>query len=161
MVEPVDEGALFLAWCRGNRDAADMIAALFEASHFADDIVDGDSKDVLGDMTRMWVTLFGRVFSNRFYIAHAERFAGAIVAATVDWHLATSWQGSEDQIKRIYSYVLRETLEHVVVIAASIVDGPDHAINVRRQVMAAFHLGKQQEDVDAYHREAAHGLGRE
>lgn len=150
----IDEGAMFLAWCRGNREAADMIAALFEASHYADDIVDGDSKDVCLDMTRLLTTLFSRVFTNKFFLANAERFSGAIIAATVDWNLSTEWQKSPDELKQTYAYVLRETLEHVVVIAADLVDGPDHAMTVRRQVMALYHTGRDRETVKGFVREA-------
>lgn len=151
--EQIDEGAMFLAWCLGNRDAAEMIGALFEASHYADDIVDGDSTDVCRDMTRLLVTLFSRVVTNRFYMAHAERFAGAIVAATVDWNLSSEWQKSDDEIKQVYAYVLRETLEHVVVIAADLLGGSDHAMNVRRAVMVQYHLGKHRETVADFVRE--------
>lgn len=156
----IDEGALFLAWMRGNRDAADMVAALFEASHYADDIVDGDSKDVCRDMTLLLATLFSRVVTNRFFLANAERFSGAIVAATIDWNLSTEWQGSADEVKNIYAYVLRETLEHVIIIAADILDGPEHAMQVRRQIMAAYHLGREREDPRTFAREAKNGLGR-
>lgn len=150
-----DEGALILAWCRGNRDAANMIAALFEASHLADDVVDGDSRDVCADMTRLLATLFSRVMTNRFFLAHAERISGSVIAAAVDWNLSTEWQTSTDEVKRTYSYVLRETLEHIIVIVADLVDGPEHAMAVRRQIMGAYHLGKQREELADFAREHA------
>lgn len=154
-----EEAALFVRWCRGNEYAADFLAALFAASHAADDIIDGDSADPCADMARVWALFFGRIMPNPFFMAHAARFAGAIVPAVHDWRLSTAWQGERDEIKRLYAYVLRETLEHAVVVAADILGGPDHAYAVRLELMARYHTKREREPLDQWMRECD-GLGR-
>jgi hypothetical protein len=153
LITPEEQAALIHKWCRGNAMAADFIAVLFEASHLADDIVDGDSEDVCADMTTVWQLFFGRLMPNPFFLQHAERFAGAIVPAVVDWRLATAWQGDKDEIKRLYAYVLRETLEHAAVVAADIVGGANWAFEVRRELSTVCHIEQGREPLSQWLKE--------
>lgn len=134
------EAALLLRWCRGDAKAADFLAALFIASHLADDVADGDSREPCRDIANMWCLIFGRILANPFFLLHAERLAGAIVPAVIDWRASTAWQSDADALKQHYAFVLRETLEHAVLLTADILGGPEHAYAVREELSAAFHF---------------------
>lgn len=133
------------AWMLGNREATQFILTLFAASHWADDIVDGDSKDPCADMAKVWCAFFGRLMPNHFFLLHVERFAGAIVPGVLDWRLATAWEGDPDEVKRVFALVLRTTLEHAVLAAAEIVGGPDHAFRVAEELREIYHVTEGRE----------------
>jgi hypothetical protein len=88
----------------------------------------------------MWCLIFGRILPNPFFLLHAERFAGAIVPAVIDWRASTAWQGDSDALKQHYAFVLRETLEHAVLLTAELLGGPEHAYRVREELSAVFHF---------------------
>lgn len=151
---------LLTRWCKGDKAAVDFLASLFVASHAADDIVDGDSADVSRDMANMWCLIFGRILANPFFLLHAERFAGAIVPAAIDWRASTKWQGDADALKQLYAFVLRETLEHAVLVSADILGGPEHAFGVREELSAAFHFEPpQREEFAAFQQERRAAAG--
>jgi hypothetical protein len=147
-------------WMRNDVLATDFLLTLFAASHWADDIVDGDSADPCADMARVWMAFFGRLMPNPFYLMHAERFAGAIVPAVCDWRLATAWEGDSDTVKRVFALVLRTTLEHAAIVAADLVGGADHAAAVARELREIYHMGEGREDIADWLKEceARHGL---
>lgn len=155
----IDERALVLRWMRGDEAAADFLLMLFRASHLADDVVDGDSFDPLADQGQLWALFFGRLMPNPFFQAHVQRFAGAITPAVHDWVLATRWQREPDQVKRLFAYVLRLTLEHAVIVAADIIGGFDHAQAVAQEMREVFHIDAGREALPAY-LEECDGLAR-
>ena len=89
-IPPEVQARLIRRWACNDDAAADFIACLFEASHLADDIVDGDSADPCADMARVWMLFFGRLMPNPFFQAHVQAFSGAIVPAVADWQLSTA-----------------------------------------------------------------------
>lgn len=155
---------------RGDPRATDFVLTLFAASHWADDIVDGDSADPCADMARVWCAFFGRLMPNPFFLLHVERFAGAIVPAVADWRLATAWEGDRDEVRRVFALVLRTTLEHAVLVAAEIVGGADHMYAVARELREIYHVSEGRETLaewlaecaarhgPAQTQEGAHGL---
>lgn len=163
MSDPDRERAMLSRWACGDEAATDFLATLFDLSHAADDIVDGDSADPLADMTRVWCGFFGRLMPNPFLQRHAVALSGAIVPAVIDWRVATILETRPDLVARLYAYVLRETLEHAVSMTAYIRGGLRHAHAARTELMAALHLqGEGREDLADWLNECEvrHGLDR-
>jgi hypothetical protein len=157
--EELDEVALVRRWMRGDEAATDFVLMLFRASHLADDVVDGDSLDPLRDQGELWAMFFGRLMPNPFFQAHAVRLAGAITPAVHDWVLATRWQREPDQIKRLFAYVLRTTLEHAVIVCADIQGGFEWAQTVARELRETFHIEAGREALPVF-LEECDGLAR-
>lgn len=157
-----EEVARISQWMLGDALATDFVLTLFRASHWADDIVDGDSTDVCADMARVWSAFFGRLMPNPFFLANVERFAGAITPAVTDWRLSTAWEADPDTVKRVFALVLRTTLEHAVIVAADILGGPDHAFAVGTELRQIYHVDQGRETVTGWLKECEerHGLAR-
>ena len=150
-------------WMLGHPDATRFILTLFAASHWADDLVDGDSVDPCADMARVWTAFFGALMPNPFFLLNVERFAGAIVPAVADWRLATAWESDPDEVRRVFALVLRTTLEHAVLVAADILGGPDHAFRVGRELREIYHVTEGRESLSEWLAECAarHGAAGE
>lgn len=143
-----DTRGLLTRWARGNVAAVDMLEALYDASHDADDIIDGDAASPVTSMAHCWLKLVAGVLFSRYLedVRARTTVAAAVQMGVADWWLATQWQGSDDEVRAIYAFVLRETLEHAIIAVAMLEGGPSWGLEVRREISQVFHIAPPQRE---------------
>lgn len=123
------------AWCLGDAAAVAMLSRLGEISQIADDFVDGD-KPVLpsADMARLLQLALVDIPNNPFYARYRAYLAPLLTSALTQWDAANAWARDARRETRIYSFVFRCALEHLIVASAYLIGGLDHARTVTREV---------------------------
>jgi hypothetical protein len=151
---------LLRRWCLDDIDAVTLVAALFQASQAADDVIDkGGGPEALADMSRLLMIYFGEILPNAFARRHADMIAGAALPAIANWAGATAWENDAkaDHEKLVFAYVMRESLEGVLIAIAHKIGGPRHAQLVRNEFSEIYHFGPGREGLSSYI--AEHGKG--
>lgn len=151
---PADvEFRLLRRWCLDDVDAVRLMASLFQASQAADDIIDkGGGLAALADMSRLLMIYFGEILPNAFARRHADLIAGAALPAIANWAGATTWENdaTADHEKLVFAYVMRESLEGVLIAIAFQIGGAKHAQLVREEFSEIYHFGPGREGLSAY-----------
>lgn len=141
-----DEHALIAKWACGNEAAADLISALFNASHLADDIVDMDRPEITGTVSRrsaavakLLAMVFVDIVGNPFFRRHCSELTPLIVSALAYWDASNEWLAEEKVETKMFAFVHREALERVLGMIAFRVGGWEHQRAVIREVHEIFH----------------------
>ena len=114
-------------WVNGDIQAASMLTLIFEASQVADDIVDGDAKDLHEAMARLLSISFVELPSNPFFEKHKIQFIPLFATSIQIWSLTDKWGKSDNEEQQLFGFIYREILEQCVVMAAYITGGQKHA----------------------------------
>lgn len=133
-----------LAWCLGNQSAADMLWMLAEVSQIADDFVDGDTNESERMIAMLHMAMI-ELPLNRFYQVNFTWIAPMLINAMLHWDLSNELKESNLETSRHFGYVLRESLEQIIVLVADIIGGVSHGRLVARDVHRYFHVDSPQE----------------
>ena len=145
-----------IKWVNGDKHAAAMLTLIFEASQVADDIVDGDAKDLQESMARLLSITFVELPSNLFYNMHKDKFTPLFATSIQIWSLTDEWGQSENEGQQLFGYVYREILEQVIVMAAYLVGGQKHSRIVAKEVNDYYHT-TDQDNLAEWLKEQHHG----
>lgn len=132
--------ALFLKWMKGDSNAVEFLLNIAYITRLADDIVDGDSKDVAADMAHLLYRALIMPAKNPFYLANEEALSAIMVNALMKWEQSERWKGAPDEKTRIFAYIYREGIQEVLYASAKIVGGYKHAIKVMDELHQQSHL---------------------
>jgi hypothetical protein len=154
-----EEHSRVLAWCKGDRAAADFLMIIGEISQIADDFVDRDvPEDQISGarMLRLLHLALVDLPANPFYARHQAWFRPLFSTSLLIWEATGDWEKSDKPDTRIFAYAYREICEQIFFMAANIIGGMEHARQVVREVHDFYHV-EHAEDFKSWEKENCHG----
>lgn len=124
---PAEADAKLLEWSAGNVEAARFLRMFADAVRWADDLVDGDSRDPAGDMAQLLNASWAGFAMNPFFHANAHLLAPCLALTVAKWRATEKWKQGPAKSK-VTAFVVREecTLD-VLYLVALICGGFNHA----------------------------------
>jgi hypothetical protein len=114
---------------RGDQLAITFVSCLFRIVQLLDDFCDNDAELGTGDAEDLcWLTLCD-LPSQPFYIQHFNELQPLIRLGVIDWFDSNKLQHGTDDEKKI-AFVLRDTINSIVIHVAGIVGGDEWMRNV-------------------------------
>lgn len=138
--DPAKRYEALMRWSAGNVHAADFLREMSEIARLADDIVDEEAnrqRNVSWLLSRCLVALPG----NPFFAANAVRLGPLISTIIVKWRLSDEYRLSEDPLKHVHGFVMREAVGDLVTATASIIGGDEFAKGIAADFFQTCHAG--------------------
>lgn len=126
---PRDEAAYWDAlrrWACGDQKAAEFLDIICRTARLADNIADGDSKNVHEDMGRLLHILMVDLPQNEFFYVHLDQLRAPLTESILNWVASEQWRDG-DRKQQTFAYVLRESTDRLAVAVSSILGGYDAA----------------------------------
>src|SRR5688572_11406989 len=118
---------------QGNQAAIAFVNCLFKIVQLLDDFCDNDNEMDADDAEELcWLTLCS-LPSQPFYIQHFMELQPLIRLAVIDWFDANELEKGTEDAKKI-AFVLRETINSIVIHVAGIVGGDDWMREISLQI---------------------------
>jgi hypothetical protein len=126
--------------CKGHPDAIRFLEDITEILHLWDDLVDRDK--AVSDSTinkAFWKALID-LPRNAFYAANFQTLNALLVAAIVNWEVATQMERRPDGKDDLHiAYILRSSYIDLVLGVAVILGGREHAIEMMLPARRMWH----------------------
>ncbi|WP_138465356.1 hypothetical protein [Poseidonocella sp. HB161398] len=130
----------------GNAEAGAYLALFMRVARLIDDIADGDSTDVPGDMLKIATALSVDMPQNPFFREHALALSNAHALALAGWTLGDTWRTHPNEKTRMFSFVMREHTHLVLATVARITGGFDHMLHA----MTLAHIRNDQTNSETF-----------
>lgn len=127
------EGRIF-RWCRGNEDAVNFCALLYDACQVWDDIEDEGGTD-RHNAAISWLA-FGKEY-HPFFRANADLLRPAMLLAYLQWRAANVLDHG-DRLDVAKSYMLRAAYYSVIHLCAWICGGDDWAAEAGPEIYRTY-----------------------
>jgi len=119
--------ALLKEVCNGDENALEYLEEISKIFKIWDDLYDQDtpvSKEEINDSFSNLAFNFGR---NPFFKANREILESFVFLAWNSWMDSNEWKGSEDQLKGMCAWFIRDLCNDVDILVAWLVGGVEHA----------------------------------
>lgn len=142
MTMPADQAEeTFTRWACGHEDAVRFLFQIGRVARLADDITDGDSRNVAADMGRLLFEALVTLPTNPFFLRHHATLAPILANVALTWEATEDWRRSNNEKTRMFAFVLRECSEQIATTVAMITGGYDHARTVIREAHLICTIG--------------------
>lgn len=135
-----EEISKFLEWTKGNSDAAKFLDDLYQSSQIIDDFGDGQVQDVLSAATKLAEAALVNMAINPFLQKHSGLLSPLLLTSLLNWYVASRWEKEPELEKKVFAFVLRESLNQVAFMVAYLCGGLQHAMETALDVMNTYHV---------------------
>jgi hypothetical protein len=139
-IKESDMPNLCLKWANGDKSAATFLMNVAAMTRLADDIADGDSEDQVADMAHLLHRSIVTNGTNTFFRTHTSELAPAMANAIMMWLKSEKWRKSTNRKTRMFAFIYREGVEHIVHVTALLTGGYEHALSVMDELHEASHV---------------------
>ena len=137
---PIDEmKALTEKWANGNKDAAVFLQNVAAMSRLADNLADGDSENPVTDVSQLLHRAIITNGTNSFFLEHSQVLSPVMANAIMMWAKSEEWKKSNNRKTRMFAFVYREGVEHILHITALLTGGVAHAMSVMDDMHSKSH----------------------
>jgi len=126
-------------WANENEEAAVFLQNIAAMTRLADNIADGDSDDPVADVAHLLHRAIVTNGRNKFFQEHAEVLSPIICNSIMMWEKSEQWRKSSNRKTRMFAFVYREGVEHIVHITALLTGGMAHALEVMEDLHCKSH----------------------
>lgn len=138
-IKQLDEAQTIRLIVKGNEEAALYCEQFFSVCQIWDDLIDKD-KEVSDSMinTMMWLTLL-EMPKNRFFQQYSHELIPVMRQYVIDWFDANQYENKKDDHSLSISYVLRDSINQLLVQCAYLIGGAEWAANVSFSLRERVH----------------------
>lgn len=118
---------LLLKWTNGNVHAAMFLLEMAEIARLADDIVDIEDDDRQRRVAWLLARALTHLPANAFWQQHAVMLGPMIATIIVQWQQSDEFRKSNNANKRLFGFVMRESIGNLITAVAAIIGGAQFA----------------------------------
>jgi hypothetical protein len=122
----------------GNEQAAAFLMLIVRISGVWDDLVDRDVPVPDEAINRVFWNCLISLPNNQFFAQNRAALESVLVTSIVNWRSATQAERSEET-PQTWAYIARSSFIDLFLMTATLTGGPDHAVNIAKELRETFH----------------------